>query len=70
MPPETHKVLPFRPVPPLVRPGLTLPCGCRVEQHNHHGVMVIYCARHTSFAFSPRFNGTDVFYFVTEENKP
>lgn len=70
MPPEPNKVLPFRQVPPLVRPGLTLPCGCRVEQHNHHGIIVTYCQRHCSFLFSARPGNQDVFYFVTEEDKP
>lgn len=52
------------------RPGLTLPCGCRVELHNHHGIKVEYCQRHTTFTFSLRPDGRDVFYFVTEEHKP
>ena len=59
-------------------PGLTLPCGCRVELFNHHGIKVVYCERHEGFHYSPRPDtGTDVFYFVTgevarrgQENKP
>lgn len=62
-------VLPYRRVPPLVRPGLTLPCGCRVEQHGTHGITIKYCPRHETFVFSPRHDGTDVFYFVAEEEK-
>lgn len=54
----------------LAVPHILLPCGCKVEQFNHHGIKVIYCNRHTTPFFSPRFDGSDVIYFVTEELKP
>jgi hypothetical protein len=47
-----------------------LPCGCKVEQFNQHGIQVSYCERHKSFIYSPRHDGSDVFYFVNEEQKP
>lgn len=52
------------------QPGFILPCGCKVEMFNHHGIRVTYCERHSNFLFSPRYDGSDVFYFVTEENQP
>jgi hypothetical protein len=51
-------------------PTLSIPCGCKVELFNHHGIKVVYCERHESFVFSPRYNGSDVFYFVTPEQEP
>jgi hypothetical protein len=54
----------------LALPHILLPCGCKVQLFNHHGIKVIYCQRHESFVFSPRHDGSDVFYFVTEEQKP
>jgi hypothetical protein len=51
-------------------PRLILPCGCKVEQFNHHGIIVSYCERHATFVYSSRDHKQDVFYFVTEENKP
>lgn len=69
MPPITEKINTVAPVQPVL-PSLRLPCGCKVQQFNHHGIQVQYCARHTTFVFSPRAAGRDVFYFVTEEQKP
>jgi hypothetical protein len=59
--------------PQILEPALPhfrLPCGCKVQQFSHHSIKVVYCQRHQNFVFSPRHNGSDVFYFVTEENKP
>jgi hypothetical protein len=49
---------------------LVLPCGCQIKEHNAHGILVRYCRRHSTFIFSPRHDGTDVFYFVTEDQRP
>jgi hypothetical protein len=52
-------------------PTLDLPCGCRVEPFNHHGIRVTYCRRHAGIHYSPRpGTGQDVVYFVTQENTP
>ncbi|MBE7473162.1 MAG: hypothetical protein DPW09_33310 [Anaerolineae bacterium] len=68
MPPtETkQKETTAEPTPPYIN----LPCGCKIVQFNHHGIKVHYCARHTTHFFSPRFDGTDVIYFVTEDQRP
>lgn len=50
--------------------GLRLICGCKIESYDMHGIIVTYCGRHKSFTFSPRMNGTDVFYFIDEEQRP
>ncbi|NJN99751.1 MAG: hypothetical protein HC875_39445 [Anaerolineales bacterium] len=54
----------------LAVPHILLPCGCKIEQFGHNSIKTIYCHRHQSFIFSPRDDGSDVFYFVNEEQRP
>lgn len=51
-------------------PRIILPCGCKIEPYDWHGFIVTYCPRHNNFVYSPHYDGTDVFYFVDEENRP
>jgi hypothetical protein len=54
----------------LTLPRIVLPCGCKVEQHDYSAIIVKYCRRHVSFHYSPYHEKGDVFYFVTEDNRP
>ena len=70
MPPQTQTPNPAQEVKVLSQTGLVLPCGCRIEVHDHSAIMVKYCERHVTFHYSPYHEEGDVFYFVTEDKRP